>query len=115
MSDDAKIKALAKHLNVNVDTIADEGHDTYTCSESPGEYLVLTDSEADERWNAYLDDYLDECVLGELPEIARNYFDRDAWKRDAKFDGRGHSLSSYDGAEHEAKIDGEWIYIYRVN
>ena len=40
-----------------------------------GEYLVLTDDEADEMWDEQLDSYLDECVLPELPEMARNYFD----------------------------------------
>ncbi len=82
-----------------------------------GEYLVLTDEEADEMWDEQLDSYLDECVLPELPETARRYFDRDAWKRDARHDGRGHSLSSYDGNEDEVydEEDDTTYYIYRTN
>ena len=30
-------------------------------------------------------------------------------------DGRGHTLSSYDGDEGEITFDGEWYYIYRTN
>lgn len=114
---DPKILALMAHFSVtDEETISDEGHDTYTLESEPGEYLVLTDDEANTAWDESLDQYLDDCVLSEVPAVAQQYFDRDAWKRDAKIsDGRGHSLSSYDGEEHEEKIDGEWYYIYRTN
>ena len=80
------------------------------------EYLVLTDDEADQRWDDYLENYLDECVLPELPDNAQHYFDREAWKSDARHDGRGHCLSSYDGCEHEYQDkDGNYWYIYRIN
>jgi hypothetical protein len=114
MADELKIKALAAHFNVSEDEIS-ESHDEYTCESEPGEYRVMTDDEADEAWDEYLTSYIDDCILPEVPEAFRNYFDEEAWKRDAKFDGRGHSLSPYDGNEHEVKIDGEWFYIYRVN
>jgi len=44
-----------------------------------------------------------------------NYFDEDAWKYDAKMDGRGHSLASYDGNENEETVNDETYYIYRIN
>jgi len=111
----AKIRALATHFKVSEETISCEYNDTYSCETEPGEYLVLTEVEANDAWEESLDSYLDECVMPELPELAQRYFDRDAWKRDAKHDGRGHSLSGYDGDEHEVKIDGEWYFIYRTN
>jgi len=79
------------------------------------EYLVLTDDEADEKWDDFLEDYIDECILYQLPEMYRTYFDRDAWKSDAKYDGRGNSLSSYDGSENEETVNGTTYYIYRTN
>jgi hypothetical protein len=117
MSEDIniKIKALAAYFKVAEDKINDEGGGDYTIDSEPGEYRVLTDEEADAAWDEYLESYLDDCVLSELPELARNYFDAEKWKRDAQFDGRGHCLSPYDGNEHEIKIDDEWIYIYRTN
>ena len=78
-----------------------------------GYLLVLTESERDERWNECLDNYIDECILDELPEQYRPYFDDEKWKRDARFDGAGVSLAGWDHQEHEYQIDGEWIYIYR--
>lgn len=79
------------------------------------EWAVLTDAEADAAVEESLTSYLDECVLPEVPSHVRPYFDGEAWRRDARMDGRGHILSSYDGEEHEAKVDGEWFYVYRVN
>jgi len=80
-------------------------------------YRVLTDFEAEEAWEESLDSYIDECL--EIPKHLRFYFDEDKWKSDAKTDGRGHSLSSYDGEENsvEVEIDGtEYeFYIYREN
>ena len=73
-----------------------------------GEYLVLTDAEADKAWNESLENYLDECY----PGSDSPYFNREAWKRDARMDGRGHSLSPYDGVEIELEGD---LYAYRTN
>jgi antirestriction protein len=69
---------------------------------------VLTDDEADQRWEDSLDSYLDDCILPELPDMAQAYFDSEAWKRDARIDGRAHSISHYDGEEYEV---GDFIII----
>lgn len=83
-----------------------------TCTD----YLALTDDEADVRWDDYLEQYIDDCL--EIPDHLASYFDRDAWKRDARMDGRGHTLATYDG--HELYQDVtlpsghvETIYLYR--
>jgi len=120
-----KAFALAQHLQI--EPAEDETLDDYlaqivSTDHTPelfeadgGEYLVLTDDEAEEKWNEALDNYIDECIFPELPESFRFYFDYEKWKSDAKMDGRGHSLSSYDGEEHEERINGIDFYIYRVN
>ncbi len=79
------------------------------------EYLVCTDSEADDLWEESLDSYLEHCVYPELTGNLKYYFDDEKWKRDAKMDGRGHSLSRYDGNENEEKVGDTWYYIYRIN
>jgi len=83
-------------------------------------YLVLDDGEADEAWDEYLDNYIEECILHELPEQYRNYFDNDRWKEDARQDGRGHCLSGYNGNEYKETVNDEdgdlhTFYIYRQN
>lgn len=78
------------------------------------ELRVLTDEEADDAWEESLDNYIEECIYPEMPDHLQNYFDETKWKQDAKYDGRGHSLSSYDGCEFEQQVDGEWFMVYRV-
>jgi hypothetical protein len=85
-----------------------------------GEFWILNETEREEAWDASLQSYLDECILPELPSVAQMYFDEEAWKQDARFDGCGHALNGYDGVELEASArdsDGDtvWRYVYRVN
>jgi hypothetical protein len=83
--------------------------------ENHSDYLVCSDDEADEKWEESLDHYLEECIYPELSGNLSNYFDDEAWKRDARHDGRGHSLSSYDGHENEENVNDTTYYIYRQN
>jgi hypothetical protein len=116
-----RIDALAKHLKCDADDVEALNGQTQCQSFERGnaEYMVLTDDEANEMWNELLDSYIDDCILSEVPKGAEKlarYFDRDAWKRDARHDGRGHSLSPYDGKENREQLsDGTWLYIYRTN
>lgn len=80
-----------------------------------GDWLVCTDSEADEKWDEDLDNFIDECVLPEIPKAYRNYFDDEGFKQDCKIDGRGHSLARYDGHEQEQEVNGTTYYLYRQN
>jgi len=93
-----KVRALATWLDVHFSIITEDG-DLYTVEGIT--YQVLTDDEADEAQDQDFDSYLEECVFPELPQNMVRYFDRDAWKKDALMDGRGHCLGRYDGDEHE--------------
>lgn len=80
------------------------------------EYEVLTDSEAEDRMEEELDNYIEECIYPEIKdEHLRRYFDEEAWKHDARMDGRGHIISRYDGEENEEQVNGTWYFIYRQN
>ena len=108
-----KVKALSEWLECDPDDITEETDQIF--SAHGREYLVVDDDEADELWDDYLDNYIDECL--EVPDSLEPYFDRDRWKEDARVDGRGHSLSRYDGCEHDVTVeyDGmkETYFIYR--
>jgi hypothetical protein len=80
-----------------------------------GDWKVYTDSEADDAWDESLDQYVEECILPELPASMRYYFDTEKWKDDARIDGRGHCLSGYDGCEQEQEVNGTTYYLYRQN
>jgi hypothetical protein len=80
-----------------------------------GDYLVYTDDEADEAQIESIQNYINDCILPELPEMYQQYFDSDRFIEDAKYDGRGHTLSSYDGQENEENVNETDFYIYRIN
>jgi len=106
-SDQECILALMEHSGDNYDD----------CEQSidDGNYSVLTNDEANIAWTESIDNCIDECVLPDLPETAQHYFDRDAFTEDAKIDGRGHSLSGFDGSGYEQTINDTTYYIYRNN
>ena len=138
---DERVIALAQHLNIdlepdfsNVDEEATEEEQEEQRAEAIKEvtdeldsivegygnmfsyynedYYVLTDSEADDMEDQQLDNYIDECL--EIPDDIRPYFDEEKWKNDARMDGRGHIISTYDGCEYEETVEGTTYYIYRV-
>lgn len=79
------------------------------------EWLVLTDLEADEAWDRELDNYIDDCL--EIPDNIRMYFDVCKWKNDARMDGRGHALSTYNGCEDSVYLESEdeTLFLFRCN
>lgn len=117
--DDDRIIALMKHLDITpeeaYDDIEESKYDDNNYEYGIRMYQVLTDSEADDLLDEYLDSYIDECILNQLPEAYRNYFDSKSWKYDAKNNSRGDSLASYDGREYEEEVNGTTYYIYRKN
>lgn len=108
-----KTQALASFLSIDVSDITETTYNTYEAEGA--EYEVLTDDEAYDKWDEALESYIEECILPELPANLANYFDSEKWKQDAQYDGRGHSLATYDGEENEETIDNVVYYIYRVN
>ena len=106
-----KLEAIAAFLEVDQEDIDESSYNDCIFEYGSQEYLVVTDDEADTLQDESLERYLVDCIYPQLPDSLVNYFDDEAWKRDARFDGRGHSLSSYDGHEN---FQGEY-FIYRVN
>jgi len=81
------------------------------CNVQGIDYLAGDDEEMDEAWDEELESFIDECL--EIPEHLEYYFDREAWKSNARIDGRAHALSRYDGSEESALINDTWYYAYR--
>lgn len=106
--------AVAELLGCSVDDVV-EGYGDNTFKEGSHEYRVLTDTEADKALEEALDSILDDVILPDLDEALHCYFDRDAWKRDAQDDGRGHHLNHYNGVEDEVQVNGGWYYLYRTS
>lgn len=113
LKQDERAQALAQHLEVKAKDITVIDDENYAVDGS--EYRVLTDEEADEANDESIQNYIDECILPELPEQYRYYFDDEAFIRDARMDGRGHNLNYYDGTEYDTKVNDTWYYIYQTN
>jgi hypothetical protein len=140
--DTLKEEALANHLGIKTNEITQSNRDGFLFEADGGEYMVLTDDEADQQvkeniletvWafnKSFLDSHseaiaeMDEDVFKKIQEmceganktILRLIDDVDHFVKDAVLsDGRGHFLSSYDGEENEQKINDTWLYIYQIN
>lgn len=142
----SRMKALADFLELEIeagedleDVISEDGYIDNLFSVDGGEYLVLTDSEADEKAEEYVSESLwaftpsflasetelPEEVFTALQEQAEGANDTfltlvekccdggiEAFTQTAiSYDGRGHFLSQYDGSEGEQY----GFYIYRTN
>jgi hypothetical protein len=139
---DPRIIALSKHLDCDPDDIAERGFNGVTEAYSLGrqEWLVLTDSEADEKAAEYIRESVWAFNASWIADYTPNGIDEDTVKavqgdrcEDANepltalieagrgmeafiegsigADGRGHFVAQYDGDEHES----EGYYLYRVD
>ena len=116
--DDSYI-ALAIHLGLTVeelDDISDCKHGYGNCSlDYQGTYYYCgTEEEIDIAHTESLENYVDECVLLEIPKHYRNYFDTEKFIEDAKVDGFGHALNSYDGNEYEETVNNVTYFICQM-
>ena len=113
---DEKAIALAKHLGIEPDEVTPERYECYgmsVYSADGGEYAVGTDDEADSALDQSLDSCIEECIMPEIKDkTLKRYFDVASWKSNARYDGRGHWISSYDGNEIDL---GGGFYAYRTN
>lgn len=68
-----KIEALVNFLQIDSSDIIKKSG-CYMAD--GGEYIVLENDEADESYKEYIESYIEECVLPEIPEYYRQYFDK---------------------------------------
>ena len=109
------IDEIAPELDERVIVLMQETGDYYSdCEGAIGtdEWLVLTDSEADEMCTEYAETYAEDA-LSEIPRHLQAYFDENRCIEDLLDNGRGELLSTYDGAEHEQELNGTTYYLYK--
>ena len=94
----------------DVKTIEEEDNRITVCGI---EYLCGDDEEMDEEYEEYLVNYIDDCVLCDIPQIYRKYFDTDKFIADCSYDGRGNELNLWDSSELEYTLNDTTYYAYR--
>jgi len=82
--------------------------------ENDGEYIVLTNSEADTEAGDYL---IDDPEMWKMAvESGRTEQSLNDWAKGVlNIDGRGSILNGYDGCEEYEKVNGTEYFIYRTN
>jgi hypothetical protein len=78
------------------------------------QWAVIPESDIDDVFKEYTDNYVNDCILPEVPENIRSYFDYDKFNEDAQSDGYG-IMSSYDGQDNEQDFDDNLYHILRLN
>ena len=107
--DEEELLAKIEDLEIEKEEISeDEANWEYT-EEAKDEYVERRmDEVKDDPMNALRDFGMEDRVV--------DFIDEDSFIEDViSTDGRGHTLSSYDGDENEVIYRDEWYYIYRTN
>lgn len=102
--DEEKLLALMEHAGYNYDE-AEAALDS--------NYKVLTDDEADTMLKSYLEQYVVDHILFQIPVHLQVYFDTQAWIEDNNSD-RGTWLNYVNGYEYEETINETTYYIYNI-
>ena len=127
-----KINEEIGHLQEDLEELDSEGErevaqDRIDELEELKEYIKMDDDSYE-----YTEDAKDEYVERRMDEVRndpvgflrdfgmeesiKDFIDEDDFIEGVvESDGRGHTLSSYDGVENEVSFDDEWYYIYRTN
>jgi len=135
----SQIEALAEHLGIDVGDVTSSLYSENTFDADGGQYLVLTDEDADKMaeerildsaWLFHLGFLAAHCVCpqealsllqeklceGANETILRMIDDKDAFVAEAiRADGRARFLAQYDGEEHVVGKGEEAYFIYRTN
>ena len=74
------------------------------------------DRYVESRMDEVREDPMDALRNFGMEDRVADFIDEDTFIEDViSTDGRGHTLSSYDGEEGEVSFNDDWYYIYRTN
>ena len=108
-SDEEEILGMIEELEERKEEIS-EDDDNFEYTEEAKENYVNSRKEE----TSY--DPIDTIREYGMEDRMDEFIDRDEFIEEViNTDGRGHTISSYDGEEDEVEYDGEWYYIYRTN
>ena len=83
--------------------------------EGNAEYAVVPTKSLDRCFENYMDNYIDEVVMPEIPKAYQFYFDNAKFANDCRIsDGYG-TMASYDGNENEIHVGDQMYHIFRLN
>ena len=104
-----ELEGLIEELEDSIEDIKEDVHYYDYTEEAKQRYV-------EGRMDEVKNDPMDALRNWGMEDRVADFIDEDAFIEDVvSTDGRGHTLSSYDGNENEITFNDEWYYIYRTN
>ena len=107
--DEEELLAKIEDLEIEKQDISDDDDNWEYTQEAKDSYV-------ESRMDEVRDDPMDALRNFGMEDRVADFIDEEGFIEDViNTDGRGHTLSSYDGNENEITFNDEWYYIYRTN
>jgi hypothetical protein len=107
--EEEEIKGRIEELEQTKEDISEDDDNWEYTQESKDRYV-------ESRMDDVRDNPMDALRDFGMEDRVADFIDEDSFIEDViSTDGRGHTLSTYDGHEHEIVFQDEWYYIYRTN
>jgi len=107
--DEEELLSKIEELEIEKQDISDDDDNYEYTEEAKNNYVERRRDEVKDDPVGFLRDF-------GMEESIKDFIDEDDFiEAVIEADGRGHTLSSYDGNENEISFDDEWYYIYRTN
>ena len=107
--DEEELLSKIEELEIEKQDISDDDDNYEYTEEAKDNYVERRKDEVKDDPVGFLRDF-------GMEESIKDFIDEDdIIEAVIEADGRGHTLSSYDGNENEISFDDEWYYIYRTN
>jgi len=108
-TEEEELRGLIEELEETIEEIEEDDDYYEWTQEAKNEYV-------DRRMGEVRDDPLNWLRDFGMEEQLENFIDKDGFIEDViSSDGRGQTISSYDGEEGEVVYNNEYYYIYRMN
>jgi len=109
MTDEEELLAKIEDLEIEKQDISDDDDNWEYTDEAKDAYVEKRKDDVRDDPAEFLRDF-------GMEERMDDFIDEDSFIEDViSTDGRGHTLSSYDGEEGEITFQNEWYYVYRTN
>lgn len=79
------------------------------------QYAVIESDDIEGVFAKHIEAFVDDCVLPDIPEAYRNYFDTEKYTRDVEANDGYGGMATYDGNDNEVVVDGKYYHIFRMN
>ena len=108
-TEEEELRGLIEELEETIEVIEEDDDYYEWTQEAKNEYV-------DRRMGEVRDDPLNWLRDFGMEEQMENFVDREGFIEDViSSDGRGHTISNYDGEEGEVVYNNDYYYIYRMN